>query len=153
MRSYLRPHPWGRGYGWLVELNLPDAHREDMGIPLNAAPAPREPCHFLKKNRVEVTGGFLGKYVYKSNHVKPPESFEILKLCLSVLCARLGAHRFANPCWKVLCPSRAKEFVVTTVRSDLLLSRERSLFAKHANQHDVPWDLWYLVYSSCIKIS
>eukprot|EP00435_Cladocopium_sp_Y103_P030749 s873_g7.t1 len=35
------PHPWGRGYGWLIELNLPDDHREEMGIPLNAAPAPR----------------------------------------------------------------------------------------------------------------
>jgi len=35
------PHPWGRGYGWLVELHLPDDHREEMGIPLNAAPAPR----------------------------------------------------------------------------------------------------------------
>jgi hypothetical protein len=19
----VRPHPWGRGYGWLIELNLP----------------------------------------------------------------------------------------------------------------------------------
>ncbi|CAK8993664.1 unnamed protein product, partial [Durusdinium trenchii] len=35
------PHPWGRGYGWLVELNLPEEHREEMGIPLNSAPAPR----------------------------------------------------------------------------------------------------------------
>eukprot|EP00931_Biecheleriopsis_adriatica_P105045 TRINITY_DN79645_c0_g1_i1.p1 TRINITY_DN79645_c0_g1~~TRINITY_DN79645_c0_g1_i1.p1 ORF type:complete len:924 (+),score=119.34 TRINITY_DN79645_c0_g1_i1:136-2907(+) len=35
------PHPWGRGYGWLVELNLQADDRERMGIPASSAPEPR----------------------------------------------------------------------------------------------------------------
>lgn len=35
------PHPYGRGYGWLVELNLQDTDRERMGISARKAPVPR----------------------------------------------------------------------------------------------------------------
>eukprot|EP00440_Ansanella_granifera_P075380 gb/GFBE01081805.1/.p1 GENE.gb/GFBE01081805.1/~~gb/GFBE01081805.1/.p1 ORF type:complete len:929 (+),score=130.50 gb/GFBE01081805.1/:1-2787(+) len=35
------PHPWGRGFGWLVELNLKAEDREQMGIPVSSAPEPR----------------------------------------------------------------------------------------------------------------
>eukprot|EP00930_Biecheleria_cincta_P019125 TRINITY_DN14693_c0_g1_i2.p1 TRINITY_DN14693_c0_g1~~TRINITY_DN14693_c0_g1_i2.p1 ORF type:complete len:1009 (+),score=155.95 TRINITY_DN14693_c0_g1_i2:106-3132(+) len=35
------PHPYGRGFGWLVELNLQDRDRECMGIPAEMAPCPR----------------------------------------------------------------------------------------------------------------
>lgn len=35
------PHPYGRGFGWLVELNLQDMDRERMGISARMAPVPR----------------------------------------------------------------------------------------------------------------
>mmetsp|Transcript_28541 Transcript_28541/g.51664 ORF Transcript_28541/g.51664 Transcript_28541/m.51664 type:complete len:972 (+) Transcript_28541:147-3062(+) len=35
------PHPWGRGYGWLVELNLKAEERETMKLPAASAPEPR----------------------------------------------------------------------------------------------------------------